>query len=230
MVHVITIPVTLFSQNARLLIDQASSKAAVVDPGGDVDLIMQAVRAHTVEVESILLTHAHLDHAGGVQPLLDRFPVQARPRFFAHRREANFRRSITAQASFFGLVPQEFSNCPEPDEYLEDGSKFQVGSSEGTVLFTPGHSPGHISVWFEQVTTSRQQAPAEGVLVGDVLFAGSIGRTDLMESNHQDLMRSINEKLLVLADSTIVMPGHGPDTTIGVERRSNPFLTTPSEL
>ncbi len=210
-----TVVVTPFQQNARILIDEQSGDAVIVDPGGDVAQLIDWCADQKVKISKILLTHAHIDHAGGVKKLLSRLaPHQAQ--LYAHGEGRELRQSIAMQATMFGLSPQEYENCPEPDVVLSEGDDFAVGDSVGKVLFTPGHSPGHISIYF---------AKEKQVIAGDALFAGSIGRTDLPGGDHRTLIRSIREKLLTLPDDTVVLSGHGPNTTIGRERKSNPFLT-----
>lgn len=190
----------------------------VVDPGGGIDEILAAVGGADAEVEAVLLTHAHIDHAGGVAELLERFErAGKRPPLMAHAAEREMRATISRQAAFFGLSPDEYRDCPEPDRYLEDGDTIAFGDLTLEVLFTPGHSPGHVALHYTEESQSV-------VLAGDTLFNGSIGRTDLPGGDHETLIQSIESKLLVLPEDTLVLPGHGPDTTIGAEKRNNPFL------
>lgn len=234
-----TVAVTPFSQNARLVIDEPSRCASVIDPGGEVELLLRLIAESEVTVESVFLTHAHIDHCGGVAELLSKLPG-AIP-LYAHRGDAELRSTIEAQAQYFGLSPQEYRNAPEPDHYLEHGDAFQIGGASATVLFTPGHAPGHIALFFPweesntphriEVLENRRLTPVSAfqcsapiLLAGDALFAGSIGRTDLPAGNHQQLLESITTHLLSKPDETLVLSGHGPETTIGRERRSNPFL------
>lgn len=240
-VHVV--PVTPFMQNARIVRDDATGETAVVDPGGDVPVLTEALEAIGREggvpstVVAVWLTHAHLDHAGGVEQLLRAIEAKqgTRPPLVGHREERDLRARIPDQAFLFGLPPDEFDRCPEPTRYVDDGDTVDLGAHRGTVLFTPGHSPGHISIAFPKTAIRRvfhlpgrpaieDRASAPFVIAGDTLFEQSVGRTDLPGGNASVLKRSIETKLLTLDDETIVMPGHGGDTTIGRERRTNPFL------
>jgi glyoxylase-like metal-dependent hydrolase (beta-lactamase superfamily II) len=149
----------------------------------------------------------------------------------AHAKDRSLRSSIVEQARMFGVAPGEFENCPEPDRFIDEGDIVEIGALKTTVLFVPGHAPGHVALYFErqeiEVTDYQgetRQLSAPVAIVGDVLFSGSVGRTDLPEGNHELLLQSIREKLLPLPDDTLVASGHGPDTTIGRERRTNPFL------
>ena len=237
-----TIVVTPFQQNARVLIDDSSGEVSVIDPGGDVSRILDCIPEQIpgteiqTKVSSIALTHSHIDHAGGVRALLERLEKRGakRPVLYGHSAEESMRKSIGQQALFFGLSPLEFEACPEPDCYLEDGSEIILAGRKFVSLFTPGHSPGHLSfyspegkVHLETIGNGRQRAEEfEGPLViaGDALFAGSIGRTDLPGGNHSQLIQSIKQKLLVLPDETLVLSGHGDMTNIHREKMSNPFL------
>lgn len=257
-----TVTVTPFMQNCRVVIDESAGTATVIDPGGDLPHIVRAIAApiagrgstEPVRLTRILLTHAHIDHAGGVAALLRQ--VSPRPELLAHRADAPLRASIRQQALMMGLSPAEYENCPEPDVLLEQGDrvglchcqanvdcKSTVDSEpkvdgEATVLFVPGHAPGHIAFFVPAVSRVRLQTmSADGAKVdresvldgpvlfgGDALFQGSIGRTDLPGGDTAQLLDSIRTQLMVLPDETRVLSGHGPDTSIGVERESNPFV------
>jgi hydroxyacylglutathione hydrolase len=211
MLTVTTIPVTLFDQNARVLACSNTGEAVIVDPGGDSEKIVQVIEEKKLQCSAIWLTHSHLDHCAGVAALLEVFKVP----LIGHREEAPLRARVTAIAGMYGLPAGEWPNCPEPTQYISGGETLTIGSVTARVLYTPGHSPGHVSFYFEQ----------DGVVVsGDALFAGSIGRTDLPGGNHDQLLASIRRELLSLPDSTRVLSGHGPDTTIGAERASNPYV------
>ncbi|MEJ1296452.1 MAG: MBL fold metallo-hydrolase [Candidatus Sedimenticola sp. (ex Thyasira tokunagai)] len=203
------IPVTPFEQNCTLLWCETTHKAAVVDPGGDLDLILAEVEAQGVELEKILITHAHIDHAGGAGELSRtlNIPIEG-----PHREDAFWIEIIPTQSEMFGFPPVETF---EPARWLEQGDRINVGNEELEVRHCPGHTPGHV-IFFH-----RGEKIA---MVGDVLFKGSIGRTDFPKSDHASLLNSIREQLFTLDDDIEFIPGHGPLSTIGEERRTNPFL------
>jgi len=211
MLDIKTIPVSSFMQNARILGCSVTRDAVVVDPGGDPDLILEALESGSYNCSRIWLTHSHLDHAGGAAELKQALNAE----MYAHPVEKFMRENVTQVAAMYGLS-EGFNNCPEPEHYISGGETLKIGQYEFKVLFTPGHSPGHVSFYCEQ----------ESVLIaGDALFAGSIGRTDLPGGDYETLLQSIRQEILTLPADTIVMPGHGPDTSVGVEKDSNPFLT-----
>ncbi len=207
--QVVVVPVTPFEQNCSLLICEKSDRAVVVDPGGDIERILTAIAEAGVTVEKILLTHGHVDHAGGVSELAERLnlPVEG-----PQREDKFWIDQIPEQARQFGFGE---SNSFEPDRWLEDGDTVEVGNSKLQIIHAPGHSPGHV-VFYE--------ATARLAVVGDVLFRGSIGRTDFPGGNHQHLLDSIRDKLFPLGDDVRFIPGHGPVSTFGDERRHNPFV------
>ena len=203
------VPVTPFQQNCTLLWCERTGKGAVVDPGGDVPRILAAVEKHGVEVEKVLLTHGHIDHAGGTAELVRRLGVpvegpQAEERFWID--------ALPQQSVMFGLPHAE---AFVPDRWLDDGDRVSVGEAELEVLHCPGHTPGHV-VFFDRT--------ARLAVVGDVLFAGSIGRTDFPRGDFATLVASIRQRLWPLGDDVRFIPGHGPMSTFGEERRSNPFV------
>jgi len=227
MIAIETIVVTPFEQNARIVTNTELNRTLIIDPGGDVDRLLQKAP----ELEAILLTHSHIDHCGGVAKILRICEERGmkRPRLYAGA-ESALRQNIVMQAAYFGLGADEFENCPEPDELLEPGQSIQVIGLNFEPRFTPGHAPGHFSFVLENVqfsiTAPREKISGTGTVVfaGDALFSGSIGRTDLPGGDHNQLIDSIRAELMTLDDDTLVLSGHGPMTTIGKERRTNPFL------
>ncbi|KZE24986.1 MBL fold metallo-hydrolase [Crenobacter luteus] len=203
------VPVTPFQQNCSILWCDVTRRAAVVDAGGDIARIEAAVARLGVSVEKLLLTHGHIDHAGGAAALAAQLGV---PIEGPQKAESFWLDQLPQQGSMFGFPP---SPALTPDRWLEDGDTVAVGDETLRVIHCPGHTPGHVVFYSESA----------GLLVaGDVLFAGSIGRTDFPMSRHEDLIDAIRNKLFKLPDDTEVIPGHGPNTTIGTERASNPFV------
>lgn len=204
------IPVTAFEQNCSLVWDGESMRGALIDPGGEVDRLLERARNRGVTLEKILVTHAHLDHASGVAELAQRLglPVEG-----PHREDAFWIELLPAQARQFGFPP---ARPFVPDRWLADGDTVQVGGLAFDVIHCPGHTPGHVVF---------VHAPSRAAFVGDVLFNGSIGRTDFPRGDHAALIRSIRDKLFPLGDDIRFVPGHGPTSTFGAERRSNPFVS-----
>jgi hydroxyacylglutathione hydrolase len=203
------IPVTPFQQNCRLLWCEATRRAVVIDPGGDVSEIARAIAHSKVTVEKIWLTHGHIDHAGGAAELRTKLVV---PIEGPHRDDMFLLDNVVESARMFGIP--NVANVT-PDRWLKEGDTLQVGELGFNVLHCPGHSPGSVAF----VNAEQKLA-----IVGDVLFAGSIGRTDLPGGSQQQLLQSIRDKLLPLDDDVMVLNGHGPATTIGREKATNPFL------
>ncbi len=202
------VPVTPFQQNCAILWDDASMKAIVVDPGGDVDRILTAIEQSKVTVERILLTHGHLDHAGGAAALAEALHV---PVEGPDIRDKFLLDGIAAQAAGYGF---EADNCT-PDRWLTEGESVSLGEHRFDILHCPGHTPGHL-VYVNHA--------ARFLLVGDVLFQGSVGRTDFPYGDTAALIEAIKTKLLPLGDDFSFICGHGPGSSIGAERESNPFL------
>lgn len=204
------IPVTPFQQNCSLIVCEQTGRAAVVDPGGDLELIRGEVERQQAKVEKVLITHGHLDHCAGAKALAEHYGV---PIEGPHEEERFWIDQLPAQSQRFGFGGT--AEAFEPARWLCDGDTVTVGEETLEVYHCPGHTPGHV-VFF-----SREHRLA---IVGDVLFAGSIGRTDFPRGNHEDLLRSIREKLWPLGDDVTFVPGHGPVSTFGDERKSNPFV------
>jgi glyoxylase-like metal-dependent hydrolase (beta-lactamase superfamily II) len=210
----VVVPVTPFEQNCTLLWEETSRRGAVIDPGGEAPRIMEAVRAHGVIVERLLLTHGHLDHAGGAEALQALLAAagQTVPIVGPDRRDEFLLEGIAANAQTYGVPGLENAT---PDQWLTEGEQVPIGGVAFEVLHCPGHTPGHL-VYF--APTLRM------ALVGDVIFRGSIGRTDFPYGDHAALLGAIAGKLLPLGDDVRFLCGHGPGSSLGEERRSNPFL------
>lgn len=198
-----------FAENGYLVTCAESGAAVVVDPGASADRMVAAAAAEGLELEGVLLTHAHLDHIEGVHVVREAFPSAP---IWLHPGDLALYRALPSYAAAFGVSvhPQ-----PEPDRELVPGRAFVFGASSLDVRFTPGHAPGHVIFVSEE---------AGFALVGDVVFQGSIGRTDLPGGDHATLMASIRDEILTLPDEMTLHPGHGPATTVGMERLANPFL------
>ena len=203
------VPVTPFQQNCSVVWCSETRKAAVVDPGGDIERIAAEIAQLGVSVEKILITHGHLDHAGGTARLAGELDV---PVEGPHPDDRFWIDGMEEQSRMFGVAgAQTFT----PDRWLADGDTVTVGKAVLQVIYAPGHTPGHV-VFFEPESRTA--------FVGDVLFAGSIGRTDFPRGDHATLISSIRDKLFPLGDDVSFIPGHGPVSTFGEERRGNPFV------
>ena len=205
--RILGFPVGPLQANAYLAICEQTGACALVDPGEEAERLIGAAANEGARIESILLTHAHLDHVGGVAEAKRETGAPV----FLHPADAGLYAAAAAHARSYGL---EIEEPPSPDGELEDGQIIEIGAEQLEVRLTPGHSPGHVCLVGDGFA-----------LVGDCVFAGSIGRTDLPGGDYRTLMESINERILTLPDETILYSGHGPATTVGRERQVNPFLT-----
>lgn len=213
--RVAVIPVTPFQQNCSLVWEVATGRAAVVDPGGDVDRILRVVTEAKVTLEKILITHGHIDHIGGVTELQERLKAVTGRDISVegpHEADAPVIAGLMDSAKRFGVSGVR---PMLPGRWLEEGDTVSVGDVAFEVLHCPGHSPGSVVFY---------QRAAGFAFVGDVIFQNSVGRTDLPGGNHAQLIASIKDKLLPLGDDVTFLPGHGPASDIGTERANNPFI------
>jgi hydroxyacylglutathione hydrolase len=204
-VKIQTLTVGAFQENCYLVVDDASNRAVIVDPGSEGEKLVDAIEKSGATLEAIWITHAHVDHVGAIASVKRKWNVP----IYLHPADRRLYDAGGRQAQVYG-VP--FEEPPPPDREFADGQKIKVGNAEMTVLHTPGHAPGHVVIHGQGIA-----------LVGDCLFAGSIGRTDLPFSSPPQLAASL-EKISALPPETVIYPGHGMETTIGQERLSNPFL------
>jgi hydroxyacylglutathione hydrolase len=209
-IQVMVISVTTFQQNCSLIWDPVTLRGAVIDPGGDVDRIQAAIEKQGVTVEKIVLTHGHIDHVGGAADLAEALGVKVEG---PHEADRLLIERVADQAAQFGM---EGVKPVTPDRWMVEGDQVEIAGRQFDVLHCPGHSPGHL-VFFDK--------ELRFAISGDVLFQGSIGRTDLPGGDHETLIKSIREKMLPLGDDVSFLPGHGQASTIGHERQTNPFLT-----
>jgi hydroxyacylglutathione hydrolase len=209
MLRYATLPVTAFAQNCSLLWDDASRRAAVIDPGGDLDRLLAEVATRGLVLEQIWVTHAHVDHAGGVGELARRLGI---PITGPHPGDQFWIDALPQQSLRFGF-PEALPFTPT--RWLHDGDTVELAGHVLDVRHCPGHTPGHVV--FHSPELGR-------AFVGDVLFAGSIGRTDFPQGDHDTLIASITQRLWPMGDETVFIPGHGPESSFGQERRTNPYV------
>jgi hydroxyacylglutathione hydrolase len=207
MIHEI-LPVGPLQCNCSVIGDETTREAMVIDPGDDVEDVLTLVRKHNLQVKQIVITHAHIDHVGGAMKLK---AVTGAP-ILLNQNDYALLKMLDVQAAWIGMpTPGEV----KIDQGLAEGDRVGAGSLNAQVLHTPGHTEGSICLYFE---------PEKKLIAGDTLFAGSIGRTDLPGGSYKKIISSLHEHVLALPDETVVIPGHGPLTTIGEERETNPFL------
>ncbi len=209
MLRYLTLPVTPFAQNCSLVYDDETHQAAVIDPGGDLPRLLQTVDQLGLKLEQIWLTHAHIDHAGGTAELAAK---RGLPIIGPHKGDQFWIDGLPQQGAMFGFPP---AGAFTPDRWLEDGDTVTLAGHVLNVRHCPGHTPGHV------VFHSPEMKRA---FVGDVLFAGSIGRTDFPQGDYDTLIASITQRLWPMGDDTVFIPGHGPESSFGAERRSNPYV------
>ncbi|NMC72669.1 MAG: MBL fold metallo-hydrolase [Myxococcales bacterium] len=205
-IEVNTVVTGPFVENTFVVHDTETLDAVIIDPGDDPGRILRTVEQLGVKVHAVLLTHAHIDHAGAVGRILEKLKVP----FLVHKEEQFWLDGLEEQARMFGV---RAGAAPKPTGYLEDGQELTFGSLRFRVIHTPGHTAGGVSFLIDKI-----------LFAGDTLFAGSIGRTDLPGGSYEQILESIEKRLLPLGDDVAVYCGHGPETTLGRERRSNPFL------
>jgi hydroxyacylglutathione hydrolase len=204
-----TIPVTPFQQNCSLVWCDETNEAALIDPGGEVERLKAAVAERGLTLKALWLTHAHIDHAGGTGTLARELGL---PIVGPHPGDQFWIDGLPQQSRMFGFPPAE---AFMPTRWLDDGDTVQIGHSTLNVRHCPGHTPGHVVF---------HSPEAKRCFVGDVLFAGSIGRTDFPGGDHATLIASITQRLWPMGDDTVFIPGHGPESSFGRERRSNPYV------
>jgi glyoxylase-like metal-dependent hydrolase (beta-lactamase superfamily II) len=213
----ITIPVGMLQCNCSIIGDIATGEALVIDPGDEVNRILELLGRHKLTVKAIVSTHAHIDHVGGLFKLRQYTGAPV----MMHRDDVPLYRGMDEQAAFLGVPTPETG---EVDQLLADGDVLQWGSLAAQVMHTPGHSPGSISLYVPKDAGKITSVVPPQLFAGDTLFAGGIGRTDLWGGSMETILDSLRGKLMQLPDETVVHPGHGPRTSIGEERQSNPFL------
>ena len=209
MLQYLTVPVTPFQQNCSIVWCDATQEAAIIDAGGDIPVLLAEIARLGLTLKALWVTHAHIDHAGAVGELAD---TLALPIVGPHTGDQFWIDGLAQQSVMFGFAPaRQFT----PTRWLQDGDTVQIGNETLNVRHCPGHTPGHVVFHAPQI---------DRVFVGDVLFAGSIGRTDFPQGDHDQLIDSITQRLWPMGDQTVFIPGHGPESTFGRERSSNPYV------
>ncbi|MGR6839865.1 MBL fold metallo-hydrolase [Aliivibrio wodanis] len=203
------IPVTSYQQNCSIVWCDETMKGVVIDPGGDVKLLKQAIDALKIEVVNLVLTHGHLDHVGGTQELA---AITNAPVVGPHKEDNFWLQGLPKQSHMFGFP---HTDAFEPTTWLNEGDVVKFGNQELNVVHTPGHTPGHVVLFNQE---------AKMAFVGDVLFKGGVGRSDFPKGDHETLIASIKTKLWPLGNEMKFVPGHGPESTFGHERKTNPFV------
>lgn len=201
-----TLVVGMIQANCFLIADEATKKAIIVDPGGDAPVIVRRVHDLGLDVVAVIATHGHFDHVEGLAGIKEKIPAP----IMIHPADMPLVKGMRSQGALFGIAVQE---APPPDKMLADGDEITFGNLKAKVMHTPGHSPGSVSLYV-----------GGHVFVGDLLFNGSIGRTDLMGGDYDTLINAVTMRIFTLPPDTVVHPGHGPDTTVGFEKRTNPFF------
>lgn len=209
MLHYLTVPVTPFAQNCSILWCAETQQAVIIDPGGDLDVLQGEVKRLGVALTQIWLTHAHIDHAGGAAELAQSLDL---PIIGPHEGDQFWIDGLPEQGKMFGFA---HADAFTPTRWLHDGDTVSVGHCTLQVRHCPGHTPGHVVFHSAQIGRA---------FVGDVLFAGSIGRTDFPQGDHATLINSITQRLWPMGDDTVFIPGHGPESSFGRERKTNPYV------
>ena len=209
MLQYLTVPVTPFQQNCSIVWCDTTKEAALIDAGGDIPMLLAEIARLGLTLKALWVTHAHIDHAGAVGELANTYAL---PIVGPHTGDQFWIDGLAQQSVMFGFPPaQPFT----PTRWLKDGDTMQIGNETLNVRHCPGHTPGHVVFHAPQI---------DRVFVGDVLFAGSIGRTDFPQGDHDQLIDSITQRLWPMGDQTVFIPGHGPESTLGRERSSNPYV------
>ena len=209
MLKYLTVPVTPFEQNCSIVWCDETRKAAIIDPGGDLDVLLGEVDRLGLKLEQIWLTHAHIDHAGGTAELARKMNL---PIIGPHPGDQFWIDGLRQEGKMFGLP---HSDAFTPTRWLADGDTVELAGHVLQVRHCPGHTPGHVVFYSPEM---------QRAFVGDVLFAGSIGRTDFPQGNHEQLIASITQRLWPMGNDTVFIPGHGPESTFGRERKTNPYV------